>query len=101
MLDLRKLRRFAVAMLKSFTQAAAELGYSQSSVTVHIQALEDELGIRLFQRQRFSRNIVLTEAGHRTLEYSKRLLALAEEARAAIQKGPPRSPTKIVVRFAV
>lgn len=98
MLDLRKLETFrAVAVLKSFTQAAAELGYSQSSVTVHIQALEDELGTRLFKRERFSRNIVLTEAGHRTLEYSKRLLALAEEARAAIQKrGPPRSPTKII-----
>jgi DNA-binding transcriptional LysR family regulator len=86
-LDLLKLRTFqVVAKTGNFTRAAAELGYSQSSVTNHIQALEREMGAALFDRA--SRNIVLTEAGRRTLEYANRLLALAEEAKAAVHEGP-------------
>ena len=47
MLDLRKLQTFQVAAAtNSFTRAAAELGCCQSSVTVHIRALEDELESR-------------------------------------------------------
>jgi DNA-binding transcriptional LysR family regulator len=85
MLDLQKLETFrVVAQTHNFTRAAAELGYSQSSVTGHIQALERELGAALFERYRFSRTVVLTKAGRRTLEYAGRLLALEEEARAAV-----------------
>ena len=83
MLDLLKLRTFqVVAATRNFTRAAAELGYSQSSVTTHIQALERELGAELFDRS--SRAVILTEAGRRTLEYADRLLALADEAKAAV-----------------
>jgi DNA-binding transcriptional LysR family regulator len=84
-LDLLKLKTFQVAAATSnFSRAAMELGYSQSSVTSHIQALERELGATLFDR--VSRNVVLTEVGRRTLEYANRLLALAEEAKAAVHK---------------
>jgi len=87
MLDLQKLETFrVVALTHNFTRAAAELGYSQSSVTGHIQALERELGAPLFERHRFSRTVVLTKVGHRTLEYAGRLLALAEETRAAVHR---------------
>ena len=65
------------------------LDYSQSSVTHHIKGLERELGVRLFDRFRFARTIVLTDAGRRVYLYAKRLLALAEEAKAAVQ--PKRS----------
>ena len=45
--DLRRLKTFLlVAATNSFTRAAAKLGYSQSSVTTHIQGLERELGGR-------------------------------------------------------
>ena len=85
MIDLLKLRTFQVlAKTSNFTRAGAELGYSQSSVTSHIQALERELGASLFDRS--SRTVVLTEAGRRTLEYANRLLALADEAKAAVHK---------------
>lgn len=85
MLDLQKLKTFqVVAATSNFTRAAAELGYSQSSVTMHIQALERELGAPLFDRA--FRHVVLTEAGRRTLDYANRLLALAAEAKAAIHK---------------
>jgi len=73
-----------VAMTKNFTRAAIVLGYSQSSVTHHIKAIERELGARLFERYRFSRDVVLTEEGRRTLEYATRLLALADETIMAV-----------------
>jgi DNA-binding transcriptional LysR family regulator len=85
MLDLQKLKTFRVVALRhNFTRAAEELGYSQSSVTGHIKALERELGAPLFLRYRFSRTVVLTEVGQRTLEYAGRLLALADETKAAV-----------------
>jgi DNA-binding transcriptional LysR family regulator len=87
MLDLQKLETFrVVATTHNFTRAAVELGYSQSSVTGHIQALERELGAPLFERYRFSRTVVLTKIGQCTLEYADRLLALAEEAEAAVER---------------
>jgi DNA-binding transcriptional LysR family regulator len=85
MLDLLKLKTFlVVAATSSFTRAAAQLGYSQSSVTTHIQSLERELGVPLFDR--FGRRIILTEIGRQMLEYANRILALAEEATAAVRK---------------
>jgi DNA-binding transcriptional LysR family regulator len=82
-LDLQKLKTFqVVAATSNFTRAAAELGYSQSSVTTHIQALERELGAPLFDRG--ARGVVLTEVGRRTLEYASRLIALADEAKTAV-----------------
>ena len=42
------------AQFQSFSKAAESLGYSQSAVTVQIKALEEELGVRLFDRDRKS-----------------------------------------------
>ena len=43
MLDLQQIESFRmVALTHNFTQAAARLGYSQSSVTLHVKALERE-----------------------------------------------------------
>jgi DNA-binding transcriptional LysR family regulator len=90
MIDLQHLKTFiTVATTKNFSRAGILLGYSQSTVTYHIKTLERELGARLFSRFRFTRTIVLTDVGGRIYEYAKRLLALAEEAKAAAQsKGP-------------
>jgi DNA-binding transcriptional ArsR family regulator len=77
-----------VASTGHFTSAAVQLGYSQATVTVHIKALESQLGVTLFERCRFSRDIVLTEAGRRALEYAVRLLALAEETKMALKGAP-------------
>ena len=65
-LDMRQLHTFrVVAMTKNFTRAAVELGCCQSTVTVHIRALERELGISLFERNRSSKRVVLTDEGKR------------------------------------
>ena len=95
MLDLQKLETFrVVAATQNFTQAAAVLGYCQSSVTTHIQALERQLGAPLFDRNRVAKKVVLTEAGRRILEYANRFLALAVEAKAAVHQ--PKSGGPII-----
>jgi DNA-binding transcriptional LysR family regulator len=57
--DLRSL--ITVADCKSFSAAARRLGCSQPAVSQHIQRLERELGLPLFERQ--SRGVVPTAAG--------------------------------------
>ena len=48
-MELRLLTTFLkVAQLQSFSKAAESLGYSQSAVTVQVQQLENELGVRLW-----------------------------------------------------
>jgi DNA-binding transcriptional LysR family regulator len=68
-MEIRHLRTFrAVATRRSFTRAARELGCVQSAVTVHVKALEADLGVRLFDR--LGRNIALTQAGSELLRYA-------------------------------
>lgn len=82
-MELRLLVTFEkVATVLSFTQAAAELKYAQSSVTSQIRALESSLGTELFDR--LGSRIRLTEAGERLLPYARQLIELSEEARAAV-----------------
>jgi DNA-binding transcriptional LysR family regulator len=69
----------------SFSAAARELGHSQTMVTKHIAALEQRLGVRLFQRT--TRKLSLTEAGRIWLEACARILRELEEAEAAAGAG--------------
>lgn len=86
MLNLQHLSTFlTVAALKNFNQAALRLGYSQSSVTTHIKNLEKELGLELFERERFSKSVTLTGAGQRMLRYARRLLALERRAHLSVR----------------
>ncbi|MEU0404557.1 LysR family transcriptional regulator [Streptomyces sp. NPDC006197] len=82
-MELRLLATFEkVADVLSFTRAATELGYAQSSVTAQIRSLESSLGVDLFER--LGSRIRLTEAGERLLPYAHRMRDLAEEARTAV-----------------
>jgi DNA-binding transcriptional LysR family regulator len=72
----------AVAEELSFSRAAARLGYVQSSVSAQVGALEQELGVPLFDR--LGRRIALTDAGEVLFAYSGQLLALAEQAKDAV-----------------
>jgi LysR family glycine cleavage system transcriptional activator len=65
--SLNALRAFeAAARHESFTQAAQELCVTQGAVSHQVKALEAELGLRLFQRER--QRLVITEAGRSYLE---------------------------------
>jgi DNA-binding transcriptional LysR family regulator len=82
-MELRQLAAFReVARQSSFSRAAVRLGYVQSTVSAQIQALEVELGVRLFDR--LGRTITLTGAGAALLPHAERLLELTDEARAAV-----------------
>lgn len=74
-----------VAQRKSFTGAAAELGYAQSTITGHIKSLESELGVGLLDRT--TSQVRLTLAGERMIPYAERILDLAGEASLAVKDG--------------
>lgn len=78
-MELRNLTTFMkVAELQNFSQAAEDLGYSQSAVTVQIRQLEGELGVRLFDR--IGKNIVITQYGTEFMKYAGDVLAAAGRA---------------------
>lgn len=82
-MDLRQLEIFAkVAELGSFSKAAEALHLTQPTVSEHIRALEDELGVRLLDRLR--RGAAVAPAGQLLLNYAGRILALQREARQAL-----------------
>lgn len=60
------IQTLAVAEYLSFYRAAQALGTTQSSVSARIKALEEELGILLFERN--TRGVRLTEAGRLFVE---------------------------------
>jgi len=94
-MELRLLVTFEkVATVLSFTRAAAELAYAQSSVTSQIRALESSLGTELFDR--LGSRIRLTEAGERLLPYARQIIELSEEARAAVSGAEEPSGTLTV-----
>jgi DNA-binding transcriptional LysR family regulator len=82
-MELRQVETFrAVAEELSFSRAAAKLGYVQSSVSAQVSALEQELGVPLFDR--LGRRIALTDAGEVMFACSGKLLALAKQTREAV-----------------
>ena len=85
-MEIRHLKTFlGVAKALSFNKAAEHLNYAQSSVSAQIQALEEELGVQLFDR--LGRRILLTEAGVRLLDYAEKILQLVDETRAELADG--------------
>lgn len=82
-MDIDQARTFlAIAANGSFLEAAHHLHLTQSTVSARIQRLEEELDTRLFVRNRSGAS--LTQAGKRFMEYAKRLVLTAEQARHEI-----------------
>jgi len=78
-MDTRLLRTFvSVHATGSFTATAQELAFAQSTITAHIQALEQRLGVRLFDR--LPDRAVLTAHGRRLLPLAREILDLAARA---------------------
>lgn len=87
-MELRNLITFIhVAELGSFTRAAEQLGYSQSTVSFQIKQLEDELGCLLFER--INHTIALTGRGHELVSYAHRVRALTDEFKESLTKEEP------------
>ncbi|HEY4743676.1 MAG TPA: selenium metabolism-associated LysR family transcriptional regulator [Desulfuromonadaceae bacterium] len=84
-MTLKQLEVFlAIAETRSFSKGAEENCITQSTASQHIQTLEDELGIRLFDRGRGG--ALLTEAGKLFLERAKRISAECEASLSAMRR---------------
>ena len=85
-MELRNLITFIhVAELGSFTKAADQLGYSQSTISFQIKQLEEELDCLLFER--INHTITLTERGHELVSYAHQIRALTEDFKEGLTKG--------------
>jgi DNA-binding transcriptional LysR family regulator len=95
-MDLRRLEIFVkVAELGSFSRAAEALFLTQPTVSEHVRALEDELGLTLLDR--LGRGAAPTRAGQLLLGYARRMLALGREARQAMDQFQGRMSGELVV----
>lgn len=78
-MEIDHLRTFqSVARSGSVTAASHQLHFAQSTVSVHIRALEQEVGVPQFDR--LPSGVQLTEAGRRLLPLSQQILDLAASA---------------------
>lgn len=84
-MELRNLITFIhVTELGSFTKAAEQLGYSQSTVSFQIKQLEGELGCLLFER--INHTITLTEKGRELVSYAHQVRALTEDFKESLSE---------------
>lgn len=91
---LRQLQFFvAAAEAGSVTGAARALSISQSSVTEAIRALEDDLGVSLFDRQ--ARGLLITHRGSAFLRHARQILADVAVARTAFRDEAESAPGRL------
>jgi LysR family transcriptional regulator, benzoate and cis,cis-muconate-responsive activator of ben and cat genes len=84
-MELRHLRYFAaVAESLNFTRAAEKLRVAQPALSRQIQALENELGTKLLDRNR--QRVLLTDAGQLFLDHSRKILAQVDIATLAVRE---------------
>ncbi len=84
-MELYQLRSFvAIAQEGNLTRAAERVFTSAPAVSAQLKALEDELGVRLFERS--ARGMPLTAPGRRLLDEAERTLASATRLRSAAEQ---------------
>jgi DNA-binding transcriptional LysR family regulator len=93
-MDLAALRIFKTVVEQGgVNRAAAKLHRVPSNITTRVRRLEEQLGTRLFVRDR--RRLVLSADGRLLLTYADRLLRLSLEAETALRHGKPRGTLRI------
>lgn len=99
-LSLRRLECFiAVAQELSFRRAAERLFISQPPLSRQIQMLEQELGARLFDRDR--RSVRLTPAGEQLLQDAQALLRSSAELALRFKRRQAAAGPATVVRLGI
>ena len=97
-MELRHLRYFvAVAEERHFRRAAERLYIAQPAVSEQIRKLEDELGVRLFDRSH--RRVALTAAGEALLVEARQLLRHADVARQAAQSANDQAVMRLRIGY--
>src|SRR5258708_31006353 len=95
-MDIQDMRIFArVAAVQNLSAVGTELGLTPGTISKRVQALEDELKARLFDRT--TRSIRITEEGVKLLDHAERILALVEEAQTAISASAERPSGKLKI----
>jgi len=74
-------------------KAARKLHRVPSNVSTRIRQLEGSLGTELFHRDR--QRLVVSQSGHRLLDYAEQLLRLSAEAKAAVSGAAPGGVLRI------
>ena len=96
MMTLRQIRHFiAVAETGSISAGAQAVFVSQSSLTLAIQQLETEIGVRLFERH--AKGMNLTHQGHQFLRQSYLILATVDNAKRSLQLGTESLTGKLTI----
>lgn len=82
-MELRNLHTYIhLCETMSFSKTAEQLGYAQSTITMQIAQLEEELGVKLFDRR--GKLFQLNTKGKELLQYANRIIALSQEAKANV-----------------
>ncbi len=95
-MDIQDLTIFArVAALQNLSAVGAEMGLTAGTISKRIQALEDQLSVRLFDRT--TRSIRITEEGQIFLGHVSRALAEIEQGRAQVEDNVARPRGKLKI----
>ncbi len=95
-LSLRQLRAFlAVAQESSMTGAAAKLHLTPSALSMLVRGMEDDLGLRLFERT--TRRLVLTDEGKMFLPTVEMVFSMLNEGISDLQKSQRLKATQLSV----
>ena len=95
-MDIQDLLIFSrVSALQNLSQVGTELGLTPGTISKRIQALEEALAVRLFERT--TRSIRITDEGRLFLEHVERILEELDSARTemATSAGKPVGKLKI------
>src|SRR5258708_1456682 len=99
-MELRHLRYFvAVAEELHFRRAAERLHVAQPAVSEQVRKLEQELGVRLFDRNQ--RRVELTDAGAAMLHEARHVLRQAEVAQQAARNAGDRTTMRLRIGYLV
>ncbi len=97
-MELRHLRYFvAVAESLSFTRGAQKLRLAQPSLTRQIQNLEEEVGVRLLDRNK--QRVSLTREGAKFLTDAKRILTLSVDIIDSARRSSDAAPAPLNIGY--
>ena len=85
MLDTKVFSLLTVAETLNYTQAAKRLNITQPAVSQHIKALEEELGVHIFERA--GGKLVVTRQGEEVISCARKLAALENNLRQTLSDG--------------